>query len=173
LHWNVRACFIVSVGTGLPKPVNLIEKQTSGPSNNSTGRKSNSVGSNERHEKLPNAALNAARNPQPVNVRRRTQSAASTELSSHLVKSLIELSTSSESTHLRVWSEAHAQDELVQFPYYRFNVQRGMDEVSHEEWKLVEVIADMTRSYLNLPDIKQELEKCAKGLENPDVLPGT
>jgi hypothetical protein len=69
------------------------------------------------------------------------------KVAAHIVKALVNLSTSSESTHLRVWEEANSQDETARFPYFRFNVQRGMDEIGLEEWRKVEAMADLTRSY--------------------------
>jgi hypothetical protein len=95
------------------------------------------------------------------------------KVAAHIINALVNLSTSSEGTHLRVWEEANSQDEVAQFPYFRFNVVRGMDEIGLEEWRMAEVMTDLTRSYLESPDIKKELGKCAEGLLNPSAFEST
>jgi len=95
------------------------------------------------------------------------------KVAAHIINALVNLSTSSESTHLRIWEEANSQDEVAQFPYFRFNVMRGMDEIGLEEWRMAEAMADFTRSYLESPDVKKELGKCAEGLLNPSAFEST
>jgi hypothetical protein len=86
---------------------------------------------------------------------------------------LVSLSTGSESTHLRVYREANSKDEAAQFPYFRFNVLRGMDDIGLEEWSKVEVMTDFTRSYLQSPLVDDELRRCAGGLVNPAAFEST
>lgn len=88
---------------------------------------------------------------------------------SHVANALVNLSTSSQSTHLKIWEEANSQDESAQFPYFRFNVSGGMDNIGLEEWRMAEAMAALTRSYLESPDVKVELGKCAEGLLNQNV----
>lgn len=91
----------------------------------------------------------------------------------HIVNALVKLSTSSESTHLRVLEETKSQDESRQFPYFRFNVLRGMNKIGLEEWKRKDEMTDFTRAYLEYPDIKEELRKCAEGLLDPSAFEST
>jgi hypothetical protein len=206
-HWKTRKCFIVSVGTGVQKPVDFIGKmKPSGPSEavnpassqcqdpelrmTQTSEPIDGVqqpGSNQRSrslfggvaKRLKKAGLKiggtATTTIQPITDKaaQMTRIPGGIQVAAHIVKALVDLSTSSESMHLRVWEEAHSQDESAQFPYFRFNVLRGMDEIGLEEWRMAEAMGDVTRSYLDTPDVKQALEKCAKGLVEPIALEGT
>jgi hypothetical protein len=95
------------------------------------------------------------------------------EVGLHIMNGVVALSTNSESTHRRVWGEAHSQDESARFPYFRFNVDEGMEDVGLEEWKKVVDMTGMTRSYLDEPEVKEDLKKCAGGLVTPSAFDGT
>jgi hypothetical protein len=156
-HWRTRKRFIVSVGTVVQKPVDFIGKQKVSHAPKVT-------------ESVPPESVPT---PSPrLNAAQITRIPGGVTVAANIVKALVNLSTSSESTHLRVWEEAHSQDEATQFPYFRFNVQRGMDEIGLEEWQMAEAMADVTRSYLESPDVKHELENCAVGLLNLSALEG-
>jgi predicted acylesterase/phospholipase RssA len=194
-NWKARKCFIVSVGTGVQKPVDFIgKKRTSATAtlqselvqNPEPTVKVQQADSKQRSKavfsglqeglkkagtKIGGTIKSAARTVQPV-----TEKAAQitcipggAKVTAHIVKALVSLSASSESTHLRVWGEANSQDKSAQFPYFRFNVLRGMDEIGLEEWRMAEAMADVTRSYLDSPDVNEELRKCAEGLQNPSA----
>jgi len=198
-HWKTRKCFIVSIGTGIQKPVDLIGKKNS----SNTSKAVNPTSSQSRGTESV-----MSQNPEPTDG---IQQSASTQRSKslfggfkkaggtmkratatvvdkaaqmtrivggvkvarHIMAALVSLSTSAESTHERVWDEAHSQDESAQFPYYRFNVLRGMDDIGLEEWRMVEAMTDVTRSYLDIPGVKQDLEKCAMGLVDPFAFEST
>jgi hypothetical protein len=207
-HWKTKKCFIVSIGTGVQKPVEFIGKKTQG-----TSKTAIATPESEYPESLPSqmAELNdelhrpdseltskwligglnqgfskmssiiggtiksAFTNIQPVTdkVGQLTRIPGGIKVAADIINALVNLSTSSESTHLRVWEEANSQDEAAQFPYFRFNVVRGMDEIGLEEWRMAEAMADLTRSYLESPDVKKELGKCAEGLLNPSAFEST
>jgi hypothetical protein len=80
-------------------------------------------------------------------------------------KQLVKLSTESEKTHRTVNAEAHSKDTSAQFRYYRFNVQRGMDEIGLEEWDNWDLIVTLTRNYLE--ELADVLAECAKDLLHP------
>ena len=80
---------------------------------------------------------------------------------------LVKLSTESEDTHRNMWERAHSKDESQQFPYYRFNVPAGMDEIGLEEWKEMIKMAALTRGYLRTPLVEKEMELCAESVANP------
>jgi predicted acylesterase/phospholipase RssA len=193
-QWRTRKCIIVSIGTGVQRPVDFIGKQKepnppkvkgSGVSE-TTPAQSLELGATGQHSevsprskslshamrqgfaKIGSSLKSATTAIQPVTDKATqiTRIPGGIKVTAHIVKALVNLSTSSEGTHLRVYEEAHSQDEAAQFPYFRFNVQRGLDEIGLEEWKMAEAMGDVTRSYLESPDIKRELEKCAAGLLN-------
>jgi predicted acylesterase/phospholipase RssA len=198
-HWKARKCFIVSVGTGLQKPVDFIgKKRTSAtatlqsePVENPepkvkvqqphSKQRSKAVfgglkeGLKKAGTKIGGTIKSAARTVQPVTDKAAqiTRFPGGAKVAAHIMKALVSLSTSSESTHLRVWGEANSQEESAQFPYFRFNVLRGMDEIGLEEWRMAEAMADMTRSYLDSPEVNEELRKCAEGLHNPSAFEST
>jgi Patatin-like phospholipase len=197
-QWRARKCIIVSIGTGVQKPVDFIGKQDISRATevaepvypDSVPIESPRVGPSDQH---PDAVRRSKRFRtvtdgfkniggqlgasiksvtsmiQPVmdKAAQISRIPGGAKVTAHIVKALVDLSTSSDGTHLRVYEEAHSQDEAAQFPYFRFNVQRGLDEIGLEEWKMAEAIGDVTRSYLESPDVKRELEKCAAGLLNP------
>jgi hypothetical protein len=125
--------------------------------------------------KIGETLQSATRTIQPVTDKAAqiTRIPGGVKVEAHIMKALVSLSTSSESTHLRVWREANSQDESAQSPYFRFNVLRGLDEIGLEEWRMAEAMADMTRSYLDSPEVNEDLRKCAEGLQNPSAFEST
>jgi predicted acylesterase/phospholipase RssA len=203
-HWAARKCFIVSVGTGIQKPVDFIghtttaniSKRTAAPPQSerleSTSSQNPELTSEEPASKRFKTSLvggfiesgkNAGRNVRAAIGAATTIIADKTtqvtripdgiKASLHIMNALVNLSTSSESTHLRVYQEANSKHESAQFPYFRFNVLRGMDDIGLEEWNKVEAMADVTRSYLQSPLVEDELRKCAGGLVNPTAFEST
>jgi predicted acylesterase/phospholipase RssA len=193
-HWKTRKCFIVSIGTGFQKPVDFIGKKTQGtiatPDSEypESGPSQNAELNDELHgadSELPSKSLLGGLKQgfrKTSSLIGGTIKSASTDVTdkaggikvpAHVINALVNLTTSSESTHVRVWEEANSEDEAAQFPYFRFNVLRGMDEIGLEEWRMAETLADLTRSYLDSPDVKRELGKCATGLLNPSAFEGT
>jgi hypothetical protein len=203
-QWRTRKCIIISIGTGVQRPVDFIGKQkmshppktkespgseatlTQTPELGATGQQSDgsppskslfgTIGQGFKNAgmKIGRSLKSATTTIQPVTDKAAqiTRIPGGIKVTAHIVKALVNLSTSSEGTHLRVYEEAHSQDEAARFPYFRFNVQRGLDEIGLEEWKMAEAMGDVTRSYLESPDVKHVLEKCAAGLLNPFAFEG-
>jgi Patatin-like phospholipase len=193
-HWDTRKCFIVSVGTGTQNPVDFIGKTTIASTSQrptiptqSDDQESTNPESKPRKESLVRGFIERAKTASHkvrVGIGRPTAIVAdkATELtripdgikaSLHIMNAIVNLSTSSDGTHIRVYQEATSKDESAQFPYFRFNVLRGMDDIGLEEWRKVEVMADVTRSYLQSPLVEDELKKCAGGLVNPTAFEST
>ena len=80
-------------------------------------------------------------------------------------KELVKLSTESEDTHRKISELANSHDYSLQFPYYRFNIPSGMEEIGLEEWKKITKMGALTRGYLN--SVENEIERCAMNLLNP------
>jgi predicted acylesterase/phospholipase RssA len=194
-HWRTRKCFVVSIGTGVQKPVNFIGKTKAGNTTH-TGRANIQ---SEQLETEPTTKPAPGDEVQKADLKQRSKTLldglkqglkttfqplsekaaqiiripAGVQVASNILKAIVDLSTSSENTHGQVWRDANSEDEGAQFPYFRFNVLRGMDEIGLEEWKMKEAVADLTRSYLELPDVEQDLRKCAEGMHNPTAFEST
>jgi predicted acylesterase/phospholipase RssA len=207
-HWKTKKCFIVSVGTGVQKPVDFIGQTGQGTSkaaiaiaepDHPESEPTQNVGpkdelqrpDSQQHSKSRFGGLTQGFRKTSSKIRGTVKSASTNlqqvtdkaaqltripggiKVAADIINALVNLSTSSESTHLRVWEETNSLDEAAQFPYFRFNVVRGMDEIGLEEWRMAEAMADLTRSYLESPDVKKELGKCAEGLLNPSAFEST
>jgi hypothetical protein len=205
-HWSTTKCFIVSVGTGVQRPVDFIGGTKSPApretttvniqSGDPTADQSGNVESSRQvlqpastqwsksffggvTEVLKNAdttlggTASAAMQFVTDKAAQIIRIPAGITTSVHIMNAVAKLSTSSESTHERVYREANSKDESAQFPYFRFNVLRGMDTIGLEEWSKVEAMTALTRSYLQSPSVQTELRKCAEGLVTPSALEST
>jgi predicted acylesterase/phospholipase RssA len=90
---------------------------------------------------------------------------------SRFAKELVKLSTESEDTHRKISELANSHDSSLQFPYYRFNVPSGMEEIGLEEWRKITKMGALTRGYLN--SIEKEIERCAENVLNPSPFEST
>lgn len=196
-HWKTRKCFMVSIGTGFQKPADFIgDKQapgamkTGGSAIESKSPESDAAQNVEVDQSIfggvksglmkASATIGGMVKAATGRVQSVTDKAGQMtripggiKTVARILETLATLSTNSEHTHRRVWEEAHSEDESLQFPYFRFNVPRGMEKIGLEEWKATEKITALTRSYLESPDIKKELENCAEGLWNPSAIEST
>jgi Patatin-like phospholipase len=190
-YWNtVKRVFIVSVGTGLQKTADFIANpsppepppeppaEPATPINDSTSL-AQSKKRSPSLQKLKNGVKTFV-----SKVGGRVKEVATkvplTETAVQLVRipgglmtlkrfaeELVKFSTDSEDTHRTMWDRANSHDESEQFPYYRFNVISGMDELGLEEWKHTQKIGALTRGYLRNPAVEKEMEQCARSLSDP------
>lgn len=84
-----------------------------------------------------------------------------------IAEHVVELSTSSEPIHQRLSDESNSRDHARQFPYYRFNVERGMDSIGLEEWKAMVRIEELTARYMDEGDTERKKKMCAEILWKP------
>jgi hypothetical protein len=85
----------------------------------------------------------------------------------HIGKACVELSTSSEPTHQAMLTLATSNDPHHRFPYYRFNVENGMDSIGLEECKANVRIGEITEQYMRKRESKMDKVACAGILINP------
>jgi predicted acylesterase/phospholipase RssA len=85
----------------------------------------------------------------------------------HIGKACVELSTSSEPTHEAMLALANSKDPYHRFPYYRFNVENGMDSIGLEEWKANVRIGELTEQYMRKGERKMDKVACAGILISP------
>jgi predicted acylesterase/phospholipase RssA len=189
-YWkSVRRFCIVSIGTGIQQTVDFIgvsvpsgdkddedsdeaedvpisEESTSSPSTNKLTRFKGALGS----------AISSVRGGIGVVVSKVPLAKKAVHLSKipggiltlkRFAQELVKLSTESE-THRKMWDLANnVHDESLRFPYYRFNVTAGMEQIGLEEWKKITKMGALTRGYLATPSIEVNVEECAKNLSNP------
>jgi predicted acylesterase/phospholipase RssA len=82
-------------------------------------------------------------------------------------KACIEMTTSSVLVHEAMVRAANAIDPQSRFPYYRFNVESGMDTIAIEEWKAIVRIGELTEQYMQEEGRKIEKMACIQSLISP------
>jgi len=185
-HWKTKTCLIVSIGTGFQKHVDFIgDTETTTP----TTARASIDGSQSPEQDVEvdlsrvgsiinglweawgifGGTLKTATQPVTDKAAQIARIPGGLKTVTRILDALVTLSTNSESTHRRIWEEAHSEDEYLQFPYFRFNVPRGMEGIGLEEWKMAEKMTALTRSYLESPDVKKEMQRCARALWIPST----
>ena len=82
-------------------------------------------------------------------------------------KACVDLSTSSEPIHQDVLKQAQSRDPDLRFPYYRFNVEKGMDSIGLEEWKARVRIGELTGQYMRGGEEELKRNMCVQDLWKP------
>ena len=192
--WKTARHFcIISIGTGVQKPVDFVEEvETSGNSGNEDTGESEG---NQLHDSEAGASSTLQR---ITGVTESTISFFSGNIKTvvsnlpfvysavqlsripggfitlkRFIKELVKLSTESEGTHRKMWELANSHQDSLQFPYYRFNVASGMDEIGLEEWRKTAKMGALTRGYLGTPSVESEIERCAENLLYPSPFQST
>ena len=186
--WKTARCFcIISIGTGAQKTVDFIEEsETSGNSGDEdTGESEGSqlpdseAGASSTLQRIKGAtgsAISIVRGNIKTVVSNLPFADTAVQLSripgglmtlKRFAEELVKLSTESEDTHRKMWELANSHEDSLQFPYYRFNVASGMEEIGLEEWRKTTKMGALTRGYLGTPSVESEIERCAENLLNP------
>jgi Patatin-like phospholipase len=87
-----------------------------------------------------------------------------------MAKEIVELSTRSERVHQEMSVESNSKDPSRHFPYYRFNVDRGMETIGLQEWKAKVRIEELTMGYMDDEDVKRTKNACAEILWKPSEI---
>jgi hypothetical protein len=87
-----------------------------------------------------------------------------------MAKEIVELSTRSERVHQEMSVESNSKDPSRRFPYYRFNVDRGMETIGLQEWKAKVRIEELTMGYMDDEDVKRTKNACAEILWKPSEI---
>lgn len=82
-------------------------------------------------------------------------------------KACVDMSTSSEPVHEAVFRIANSRDPDQQFPYYRFNVENGMESVGLEEWKAKVRMGELTAQYMRTGEGEMKRNTCVQDLWKP------
>lgn len=185
-HWRASRCFfLVSIGTGIQKAADFIHnpeppeesdtesgssgndmypiadaevgifrrlRQVSGPIGSVMSKVRGGIKATASHLPLVDNTVKLSRVPGGLITLKR------------FAEELGKLSTNSEEVHKRMLGFAKAHDLYLRFPYYRFNVLSGLDEIGLQERKRKTKMGALTRGYLRDHNVKQEIERCAEGL---------
>ena len=79
----------------------------------------------------------------------------------------VELASSSEPVHQRLFKDSTSANPEKQFPYHRFNVERDMHEIELQEWKQMEAIGSHTARYMEEGEGESKRDHCVQDLMNP------
>ena len=82
-------------------------------------------------------------------------------------KACVDLSTSSEPIHQAIFRLANSPDTDLQFPYHRFNVEKGMEFIALEEWKAKVRIGELTEQYMREGEGEVKRNRCVNDLWKP------
>ena len=189
--WKARRCLLVSVGTGIQKRADLVgNKNTPQDNPNESPALSGLVEAARSAVGISNVG---STQPSPGGMMQNAglkfggiikKSASliadkAVQLgrfpggfftTTRFLRELVKLSTESEKTHNTLDAEARSKDVSAQFRYYRFNVQNGMDDTGLEEWQNWDLMASLTRNYLDSSEVSARLTECARNLLHPPGL---
>ena len=85
-------------------------------------------------------------------------------------KACVDMSTSSEPVHQAIFRLANSRDPDLHFPYYRFNVERGMESIGLEEWKAKVRMGELTTQYMREGEAEMKRNTCVQNLWKPVAL---
>ena len=146
---SVKKFCLVSLGTGQLRSVKVVDVRSSEISRGSTS-------GNARSSSLRSSK------------RRRVQESSS-EGSAALIKigeMCVQLATSSEPAHQRLFRLSQSNDPDKQFPYHRFNVERNMHEIELQEWDQMDAIGSHAARYMDECEGESKRDHCVHDLMN-------
>jgi hypothetical protein len=138
---NVRRVCLVSIGTGRQKAIRVIETS-------SVPTEERPAGLFSRVWNVIPGATTASRIPLGLNTLKAIADAC------------VKLATSSEGVHQRVYKRAKS----TPFPYYRFNVERDMDDIGLQEWEKMVEMGQHTARYMQEGEGESKRDQCVEDL---------
>lgn len=82
-----------------------------------------------------------------------------------IAEACVALTTSSEQVHQRVLRKCLDEGE-GRCKYFRFQVERGMDEIGLEEWEKMDEMGDHARRYMDEGEGERKKDECVESLIN-------
>jgi hypothetical protein len=92
------------------------------------------------------------------------KTAAGMAMLKRIAETCVALTTSSEQVHQRVLRRC--RDEGERAKYFRFQVERGMDDIGLEEWEKMDEMGDHVSRYLHEGEGETKRDDCAENLIN-------
>jgi len=83
------------------------------------------------------------------------------------LKKIAELVVQLSTIHHGLSDDSNSRDVGKRFPYYRFNVERGMECIGLEEWKAMVRIEELTARYMSEGPTERRKKECAEVLQKP------
>ena len=150
---TVKRFCLVSIGTGRQKNVEFIDiKDSDAPKAVKSKSPLRSVLS-----RVPGAKIMRTVKNTPIGMMELTK----------IGKACVDMSTSSEPIHEAILRLANSPDPDLQFPYHRFNVEKGMESIGLEEWKAKVRIGELTTQYMRSGEGEMKRNTCVQGLWKP------
>ena len=85
-------------------------------------------------------------------------------------KACVDMSSSSEPVHQAIFRLANSHDPDLWFPYYRFNVEKGMESIGLEEWKAKVRMGELTTQYMREGEGEMKRNTCVQDLWKPAAI---
>lgn len=79
-----------------------------------------------------------------------------------ILNALVKMATDTEKTAREFKIRIHQIRETDRPKYYRFNVERGLEDIALEEWKQFTMLTEATSLYLS--EQREEIDACAGAL---------
>ena len=146
---SVQRCCLVSIGTGRQKSVKFIENSV--------------VTTTEEPQGILSLLWGAI--PGATTVSRSVSGLATLK---KIGEACVALTTNSEMVHQRVFRRSASEN----FPYYRFNVERGMDDIGLQEWEKTVEMGDHTSRYMAEGEGELKRDNCVQDLMAASALDG-
>jgi predicted acylesterase/phospholipase RssA len=157
LIWpSVKRFCLVSIGTGRQKNVEFVDiEYSSAPKADSSKNPIRSVLS-----RLPGSKL--------LGKVKNTPSGLGEVIK--IGKACVAMSTSSDPVDDSVFKIANSRDPGHRFPYYRFNVEKGMESIGLAEWKAKVRMGELTAQYMRTGQGQLKRNTCVQDLWNPEAV---
>jgi predicted acylesterase/phospholipase RssA len=156
---NVKRFCLVSIGTGRQKTVKFVQIEDSDVS----------LFHPEAEQTTPNKSKRdrLVKFPILTTIKKTYRAPAGIKAVLKIVESCVESCNNSERVHERIQEAAYSVDASIQFPYYRFDVDRDMDKIRLEEWRKMTDMVALTGHYMSGGETRRSKDICVKCLLEP------
>jgi hypothetical protein len=154
---TVKRFCLVSIGTGWQRTIEFvnIDDSTSSTEEDSSRR----------------VLTSARRIPGTTLLRAMGNAARGLKKLKEIAEARVKMSTSSEPVHQELYNLAYTTARFDRgVRYHRFNVEKGMDSIGLEEWKVIDRLAQLTDDYMREGEAKKRRDDCVKDLADPDPI---
>jgi len=148
-----RFC-LVSVGTGRPGSIRVAESTSLASKPKMSGIISNALALIPGVASVTKYSKIATRTPGGLIAMK------------NIAEACVQLATSSDPVHRRLFQQSQSPDLQKKFPYHRFNVDRDMQDIGLEEWGKMKEIRTHTDAYMEEGEGVLRKNNCVQDLMN-------